>query len=110
MDMAAYEDTLVLLLEMINSVLGQRLKQNSQLVYALLQKRDLFMSFRDKPRFAELLAILEPVVNYFNQRVTEANLKSPSTTEVLGIIEQAARKWPTKEPKVGTIGKVESRA
>lgn len=83
----------MLMLEIINSALTHRLKHNIQLVYALLLKRDIFIQFRLQSRFAPVASNVENVINYFHTRVSEANLKSPSTTDVLDLIEQAARTW-----------------
>jgi flagellin-specific chaperone FliS len=93
MDVAVYEDILALLLEIINSTLTYRLKHNSQLVYALLQKREIFFQFQHHLRLSDLVQNLEQVINYFNARVSEANLKAPSSNEVLRLIEQASRTW-----------------
>lgn len=93
MDVTVYEDLLVLLLEIINSTLTHRLKHNSQLVYALLQKRDIFSPFQKHPRLSDLVQNLEQVIVHFNTRVAEANLKAPSSNEVLRLIEQASRTW-----------------
>ncbi|KAI8086427.1 Dyggve-Melchior-Clausen syndrome protein-domain-containing protein [Halteromyces radiatus] len=94
-DIGVYEDLLMLMLEIINSALTHRLKHNSQLVYALILKRDLFIQFRLQPRFSQVTTNIENVINYFHSRVAEANLKSPSTSDVLDLIEQAARTWPS---------------
>ncbi|CAO3654552.1 unnamed protein product [Mucor fragilis] len=97
MDMIVYEDLLVLLLEIINSTLTHRLKHNSQLVYALLQKREIFSPFQEHPRLSDLVQNLEQVIVHFNTRVSEANLKAPSSNEVLRLIEQASRTWSNQK-------------
>lgn len=96
-DVAVYEDILALLLEIINSTLTCRLKHNSQLVYALLQKREIFVPFQLHPRLSDLVQNLDQVINYFNARVSEANLKAPSSNEVLKLIEQASRTWASSK-------------
>lgn len=96
-DVIVYEDLLVLLLEIINSTLTHRLKHNSQLVYALLQKREIFAPFQRHPRLEELVQNLEQVIVHFNTRVSEANLKAPSSNEVLRLIEQASRTWSNQK-------------
>ncbi|KAI8967406.1 Dyggve-Melchior-Clausen syndrome protein-domain-containing protein [Mycotypha africana] len=92
-DFIVYEDLLILLMEMMNSTLTYRLKQNSQLVYALLQKREIFNPFQSNPRFIQLVQNVEEVITHFNTRLAEANLKAPSSNEVLRLIEQATRTW-----------------
>ncbi|CAO3644618.1 unnamed protein product [Cunninghamella blakesleeana] len=94
-DISVYEDLLMLMLETFNSILIHRLKNNTQLVYALLLKREIFIPFRLQSRFIDVINNIESVINYFHARVSEANLKSPSTNEVLDLIEQATRTWPS---------------
>ncbi|KAI8366147.1 Dymeclin [Blakeslea trispora] len=96
-DSSVYEDLLVLLLETINATLTYRLKHNAQLVYALLQKREIFIPFASHPRFVNLVHNLEQVIHHFNTRVSEANLKAPSSSEVLQLIEQASRTWSNQQ-------------
>ncbi|KAG2178286.1 hypothetical protein INT44_001436, partial [Umbelopsis vinacea] len=66
---------------------------NPQLVYALLLKREVFAVYRLNARLSELVANLESIINYFHARVSEANLRAPSTSEVLEIIDLATRTW-----------------
>ncbi|KAI8373494.1 Dymeclin [Choanephora cucurbitarum] len=96
-DGSVYEDLLVLLLEVIHTALRYRLKHNAQLVYALLQKKEIFMPFKSHPRFMDLVHNLEEVIQHFNTRVFEANLKAPSSSEVLQLIEQASRTWSNQQ-------------
>ncbi|CAO3624492.1 unnamed protein product [Cunninghamella echinulata] len=95
-DINVYEDLLMLMLEIVNSILVHRLKYNTQLVYALLLKRDIFIPFQLQSRFMDVTTNIDNVINYFHARVSEANLKSPSTNEVLALIEQATRTWPSQ--------------
>ncbi|KAI8878773.1 hypothetical protein K501DRAFT_195071 [Backusella circina FSU 941] len=92
-DLIVYEDLLSLILEIVNSILVHRLKHNSQLVYALLLKKEIFTPFDLHPRLSQVIQNIEQVIYYFNARVAEANLKAPSTSEVLKLIEQASRTW-----------------
>ncbi|KAI9011943.1 Dymeclin [Phycomyces nitens] len=92
-DITVYEDLLSLVLEIINSVLTHRLKYNTQLVYALLLKREIFVPFRLHARLSESINNIEQVINFFHARVEEANLKAPSSVEVLDLIAQSARTW-----------------
>ncbi|KAL1923654.1 uncharacterized protein VTP21DRAFT_8634 [Calcarisporiella thermophila] len=91
---SVYADIVCLVLEIINSILTRQLKRNIQFVYALVHRKDLFHPFQLHPRFAELIANIENVINYFHARVSEANLRAPSTEEVVDLMEQAARTWP----------------
>jgi len=89
-----YGDIVCLVLEIINSVLTRRLNSNPELIYSLLHKKDLFTNFQLHPRFGELIANIDNVISYFHARISEANLKSPSTEEISELIETAARTWP----------------
>lgn len=95
-DIAVYEDMLSLLLEIINSILKHRLKNNSQLVYAVLLKQEIFVPLREHARLSGQIKKLDEVISYFSTRVAEANLKAPSTSEILNLIDQASRTWTTK--------------
>ncbi|CAO3701506.1 unnamed protein product [Rhizopus stolonifer] len=98
-DRIVYEDVLMFMLEIINSILTHRLKHNLQLVYALLLKRDIFIPFQSHPRLSETANNLDKVITHFSARVSEANLKAPSTNEVLTIIEHASRTWSNQKIK-----------
>jgi hypothetical protein len=88
-----YQDLIALFFEIMNSILVHHLKDNPQLVYALLLKREAFAVYRLNARLSELVANLESIINYFHARVSEANLRAPSTSEVLEIIDLATRTW-----------------
>jgi hypothetical protein len=50
-----FEDIMSIVLEIMNSILSTNLHNNSQLVYAVLLRRDLFTQHRSNPRFADLV-------------------------------------------------------
>ncbi len=99
-DIVVYEDVLMFMLEIINSILLHRLKHNLQLVYALLLKREIFIPFQSHSRLSETANNLDQVITYFSSRVSEANLKAPSSSEVLNIIEHTSRTWSNQRMKV----------
>ncbi|KAH8551657.1 Dymeclin [Umbelopsis sp. PMI_123] len=92
-EIIVYQDLIALFFEIMNSILVHHLKDNPQLVYALLLKREAFAVYRLNARLSELVANLESIINYFHARVSEANLRAPSTSEVLEIIDLATRTW-----------------
>ncbi|EIE88027.1 hypothetical protein RO3G_12738 [Rhizopus delemar RA 99-880] len=98
-DTVVYEDVLMFMLEIINSILSHRLKHNLQLVYALLLKREIFIPFQSHSRLSETANNLDQVITYFSSRVSEANLKAPSSSEVLNIIEHTSRTWSNQRMK-----------
>ncbi|KAF9959793.1 hypothetical protein BGZ65_000046 [Modicella reniformis] len=72
-DVIIYGD--IVTLEIINSTLTHKLKANLQLVYSLLHKQEIFTYFRNGPKFKDLIHNIEQVVNYFQQKVSEANIQ-----------------------------------
>ncbi|KAF9537106.1 hypothetical protein EC957_008861 [Mortierella hygrophila] len=93
-DVIIYGDMVTLVLEIINSTLTHKLKANPQLVYSLLHKQEMFAYFRDDPKFKDLIQNIEQAVNYFQQKVSEANIKAPTPEEVAQVIQTASRTWP----------------
>ncbi|KAG0049570.1 hypothetical protein BGZ83_005579 [Gryganskiella cystojenkinii] len=93
-DVIIYGDLVILVLEIINSTLTHKLKSNPQLVYSLLHKQEMFAFFRNDLKFKDLIQNIEQAVNYFQQKVSEANIKAPTPEEVALVIQNASRTWP----------------
>ncbi|KAF9389534.1 hypothetical protein CPB97_011174 [Podila verticillata] len=93
-DVIIYGDMVTLVLEIINSTLTHKLKANPQLVYSLLHKQEMFAYFRNDIKFKELIHNIEQAVGYFQQKVSEANIKAPTPEEVAQVIQTASRTWP----------------
>ncbi|KAG0314434.1 hypothetical protein BGZ97_009310 [Linnemannia gamsii] len=93
-DVVIYGDMVTLVLEIINSTLTHKLKVNPQLVYSLLHKQEMFAYFRNDLKFKDLIQNIEQAVNYFQQKVSEANIKAPTPEEVAHVIQTASRTWP----------------
>ncbi|KAG0252730.1 Triose-phosphate Transporter [Mortierella polycephala] len=93
-DVIIYGDLVTLVLEIINSTLTHKLKTNPQLVYSLLHKQEMFAYFRNDLKFKDLIHNIEQAVNYFQVKVSEANIKAPTPEEVAQVIQTASRTWP----------------
>ncbi|KAF9989899.1 hypothetical protein BGZ75_004469 [Mortierella antarctica] len=93
-DVVIYGDMVTLVLEIINSTLTHKLKANPQLVYSLLHKQEMFAYFRSDLKFKDLIHNIEQAVNYFQQKISEANIKAPTPEEVAQVIQTASRTWP----------------
>ncbi|KAF9431866.1 hypothetical protein BGZ76_011609, partial [Entomortierella beljakovae] len=93
-DVIIYGDMVTLVLEIINSTLTHKLKANPQLVYSLLHKQEMFAYFRNDTKFKHLIQNIEQAVNYFQQKISEANIKAPTPEEVAHVIQMASRTWP----------------
>jgi len=92
-DTKVYEDIVRLLLEIINSVLSNTLQHNSQLIYALLHKKDMFEAYKNDVKFGGLIENIDTVIGYFHGKVSALGEELPSTEQVLATIEQASRSW-----------------
>ncbi|KAJ3130167.1 hypothetical protein HK098_005414 [Nowakowskiella sp. JEL0407] len=85
-----YGDLIVLLLELINSII-LNLRNNTQMVYALLHRRELFMKFRIFNELSPLIENIDIVISYFHPKLQDQEFKLLSAEKVLEIIEQAAK-------------------
>ena len=60
------EEVIRMLLEIVNSCLSIGIhRQNYHLVYALLQKRDIFLQLKKYPSFADVLQNIETIIEFF---------------------------------------------
>ncbi len=59
--MAALEEVLRMILEIINSCLVSQIKSNSNLIYTLLYKKEVFEPFMTQPAFQDLSQNLQTV-------------------------------------------------
>ena len=59
--MAVLEEVLRMILEIINSCLVAQIKNNPNLIYTLLYKKDLFQPFMTSPAFQDLSQNLQTV-------------------------------------------------
>ncbi|KAJ3292091.1 hypothetical protein HK104_005566 [Borealophlyctis nickersoniae] len=99
-DLIIYSDLVSLLLEFKNSILTHTLKNNAQLIYALMHKKEMFGMFRMHPQFGDLIENIDTVNTYFHTKLVESDLKMPSAADVLKVIEQASKTWPPGKLKV----------
>jgi hypothetical protein len=95
LELQLYSDFLRIVLEIINAVLANALPQNPELVYALLHRAEVFAPFAADPRYAELLANVGVVTEFFGRRVDEAlgGDVARSPERVLAAIARGARGW-----------------
>ena len=87
------EGILHIILALINSILAKNLTLNSQLVYNLIYRKEVFLKFRTHPEFCMLIENIFSVVDFF-----EAQLKIHAvfntSEEGLEILVDLSRKWP----------------
>ena len=65
-DLSILENIMRTVLEIINSCLTHALKNNINLIYALLYNRDLFEYYRTHPSLQDILQNIDAVIKYFS--------------------------------------------
>ncbi|GJP29574.1 hypothetical protein CLOM_g17551 [Closterium sp. NIES-68] len=89
-----YTDFLRIVLEIINAILTYALPRNPEVVYALLHRQELFVPFRNHPRFCELLQNIFTVIDFFNVRMDDYDVDGDWSVErVLDVVIANARTW-----------------
>lgn len=67
-------EVLRMLLEILNSCLtGSGMRQNVNLIYALLRQKEVFDDFRNHPGFQDILQNIDTIVAFFSSRLTETH-------------------------------------
>ncbi|KAI6197392.1 hypothetical protein M3Y94_01218600 [Aphelenchoides besseyi] len=89
-DITALEEGIRMVLEVINSALCSNLRNNANLIYSILYKRDLFEQHHHHPMFHDLVWNIYMVINHFTTRVTEVYGASSSVDVVLEAIKKTA--------------------
>lgn len=98
-DLAVLEEVLRMVLEIINSCLSNQLQHNSNLIYALLYKKNIFDPFRNHHHFQDVVQNLDIVINYFSDKLKQAP-SDLDVNEVSAIITQGTLQWPSHKLKV----------
>ena len=125
-DVAVLEEVLRMILEIINSCLVNQIKTNSNLIYTLLYKKELFEPFINHPAFQDLSQNLQTVrfifwdnficsswlflnfqvIRYFNSKLEQSQEKKERTlsvSEVQDVIKQTALQFPREKLTVKHI-------
>ncbi|CAA0823037.1 Unknown protein [Striga hermonthica] len=89
-----YTDFLRLVLEILNAILTYALPQNPEVVYAVMHRQEVFVPFKNHPRFSELLDNIYTVLNFFNSRIDAQKMDGEwSVEKVLQVIISNCRFW-----------------
>ncbi|KAL1832450.1 uncharacterized protein LOC108225680 isoform X1 [Daucus carota subsp. sativus] len=89
-----YTDFLRIVLEILNVILTYALPRNPEVVYAILQRQDIFLPFKSHPRFNELLENIFTVLDFFNSRIDAQKLEGEwSVEKILKVIIFNCRSW-----------------
>lgn len=82
-----YSDVCALILETFNSVITHSLMQNTNIVYALLQRHDLFVDLMEYERFDILASNIDKCICHFSEKIIDAKIEIPTVDSLLRIIE-----------------------
>ncbi|XP_042518039.1 dymeclin-like [Macadamia integrifolia] len=89
-----YTDFLRIVLEILNAILSYALPRNPEVVYAILQRQEVFQPYKNHPRFNELLENIYTVIDFFNSRMDAQRMDGEwSVEKVLQIIIINCRSW-----------------
>ena len=85
-----------MLLEIINSCIsGTSLRNNSNLVYAMLQSSASFKKLKDHEIFNDVLQNIETLLDFFNFRLNELNKETMTIEEVNQFIADSVHLIPS---------------
>lgn len=89
-----YTDFLRLVLDILNAILTYALPRNPEVVYAIIHRQEVFLPFKNHPRFNELLENVYQVLDFFNSRIDAQKLDGEwSVEKVLQLIVDYSRSW-----------------
>ncbi|KAL8048019.1 hypothetical protein ABFS82_07G036900 [Erythranthe guttata] len=98
-----YTDFLRLVLEIINAILTYALPRNREVVYAIMHRQEIFLPFRNHPRFIEPLENIYTVLDFFNKRVDAQKAdREWSVDKLLEVIINNCRSWRGEGMKMFT--------
>ncbi|KAL5712454.1 hypothetical protein ACHQM5_014691 [Ranunculus cassubicifolius] len=89
-----YTDFLRIVLEILNAILSYALPRNPEVVYAIMHREEVFLPFKNHPRFNELLENIYSVLDFFNSRMDAQSTEGEwSVEKVLQVITINCRSW-----------------
>ncbi|KAJ4967966.1 hypothetical protein NE237_014667 [Protea cynaroides] len=89
-----YTDFLKIVLEILNAILTYALPRNPEVVYAIMHCQEVFLPFKNHPRFNELLENIYTVLDFFNSRMDAQRMDGAwSVEKVLQVIIINCRSW-----------------
>ncbi|KAI3469624.1 hypothetical protein Pfo_026287 [Paulownia fortunei] len=98
-----YTDFLRLVLEILNAILTYALPRNPEVVYAIMHRQEVFLPFKNHPRFNELLENIFTVLDFFNSRIDAQKMDGEwSVEKVLQVIINNCRSWRGEGMKMFT--------
>ncbi|XP_033624663.1 dymeclin-like isoform X2 [Asterias rubens] len=93
-DLAVLEDSIRMVLEIINSCLTNMLPHNPDLIYTLLYKCERFTGFKTHSKFYDIIQNIDTVLSYFSKRLEHKEHHNLTAHQVLDVIKQGILQWP----------------
>ncbi|XP_015904833.1 dymeclin isoform X2 [Parasteatoda tepidariorum] len=97
-DLSVLEEVLRMLLEILNSFFTSQLKNNINLLYTILYKKEIFGMFRSNPNFQDIMQNIDIVLLFFTSHLESMDHNS-SVSEVSEILKAAASTWSKEKLK-----------
>lgn len=98
-DATVLEEVLRMILEIINSCLVAQIKNNPNLIYTLLYKREVFEPLAGHQAYQDLSQNLQTVIHYFSSKLEQVQEKEGSLTvnQIQDFIRQTAMQFPREK-------------
>lgn len=92
-DLNLIEEVIRMILEVVNNSLARKLKDNSDLIYTLLYKRNVFSSLLSSHQsFYNMVINVERILTFFYNQI-EASDRSMSVEEIKELIQTTSKNW-----------------
>ncbi|GFT49494.1 dymeclin, partial [Nephila pilipes] len=97
-DLSVLDEVLRMLLEILNSCLTFQLRNNINLLYTILYKKDIFSMFRSNANFQDIMQNIDIVLMFFSPHL-ESMEQNVSVLEVTEIIKSVSLQWSKEKMK-----------
>ncbi|KAF8784660.1 dymeclin-like [Argiope bruennichi] len=97
-DLSVLDEVLRMLLEILNSCLTFQLRNNINLLYTILYKKDIFSMFRSNANFQDIMQNIDIVLLFFSPHL-ESVEQNVSVLEVTEIIKSVCLQWSKEKMK-----------
>lgn len=98
-DSNVLEEVIRMFLEIINSCIITKLKDNPNLIYALLHEKETMERLQKHPKFQDIMFNINLVLTYFNTRLADQNEDTYSVEAVHLVINKELQRMPVNEFK-----------
>lgn len=97
-DLAILEEIIHMMLEILNACLYNNVKENSNLIYALLRNKELFEAFRTHAKFQDVIENMYSILTFFGNKVEELSSYTDAE-EIITLIDTVSDSCPKDDLK-----------